>query len=493
MRRIDVHDLADNASFNRFHVRVLAWCLLVIIIDGYDIAVAGAALPAIMKDMGVEASTAGFMASSALFGMMFGAIFLGALSDRIGRKATISLCVFLFSVFTAAAGLTNDPVTFSVTRFIAGLGIGGVMPNIVAQMTEYSPRKIRSFMTTVMFSGYAIGGILAALIGKQFIAGFGWQIVFLAAGVPVLLIPFILKSMPESLSYLASRANQARLRQAVAQIDPSFQFSASDTFVAEQQGQATGAPLARLFQDGRGVSTVMFWVAFFTGLFMIYALSTWLTKLMAMAGYSLGSALSFVIALNLGAVIGAIGGGWLADRFHIKWVLVWMYALGAAFLYMMTIKTSTEVLYLIIAAVGACTTGAQIVAYAYSGQFYPGPVRSTGVGMASGVGRLGAIAAPMLIGVIVSLKLPLQQNFLVIGAAGLVGALALRDWLARWPLPVSITSAPHPARRRLTAAGLPRRLPAQATDPVEHRGRAATTPPDPGATPIRFSSSLRYP
>src|SRR5262249_49639090 len=162
----------------------------------------------------------------------------------------------------------------------------------------------------------------------------------------------------------------------------------NDTFSTTGHAKADGAPVMKLFQEGRGVSTVMFWIAFFTGLFMIYALSTWLTKLMAMAGYSLGSALSFVVALNVGAVTGAIGGGWLADRFHIKWVLVWMYALGAVFLYLMTLKTSTEVLYVVIAAVGACTTGAQIVAYAYSGQFYPGPVRSTGVGMASGIGRL---------------------------------------------------------------------------------------------------------
>jgi AAHS family benzoate transporter-like MFS transporter len=158
---------------------------------------------------------------------------------------------------------------------------------------------------------------------------------------------------------------------------------------------------------------------------MVYALSTWLTKLMALAGYSLGSALTFVIALNVGAIVGAVGGGWLADRFHIKWVLVTMYALGGAFLCLMTVKTSTELLYLLVGAVGACTTGAQIVAYAYSGQFYPTSIRSTGIGMASGVGRLGAIVAPVLIGVIVGLQLPLAQNFLVIGAAGIVGAAAL--------------------------------------------------------------------
>jgi len=132
MQQIDIHQLADHARFNRFHAGILAWCAIIIICDGYDLAVAGIALPAIMKSMGVTAQNAGFMVSSALFGMMFGAIFLGTLADRMGRPRTIAICLALFSVFTAAAGLTHDPLSFSVMRFLAGLGIGGVMPNVVA-------------------------------------------------------------------------------------------------------------------------------------------------------------------------------------------------------------------------------------------------------------------------------------------------------------------------------------------------------------------------
>lgn len=425
MQYIDVHKVADEAKFNKFHAKVLAWCFIIIIIDGYDIAVAGAALPSIMSGMGVDASTAGFMASSALFGMMFGAIFLGSISEKIGRKLTIAICVFLFSVFTAAAGLTDDPVTFSILRFIAGLGIGGVMPNIVAQMTEYSPKKIRSLMTTFMFSGYAIGGVLAAVIGKQFILEFGWQVVFFAAGVPVLLLPFILKSMPESLSYLLKKQNQQDLQKVVRDMEPSIQLDHTVEFTQTIQADDSKSAIAQLFQEGRALSTFMFWGAYFTGLFMVYALSTWLTKLMAMSGYSLGSALSFVIALNVGAVVGAVGGGWLADKFHIKWVLVTMYALGSVFLYMMTLPMATEMLYIVIGVVGACTTGAQIVAYAYCGQFYPSAIRSTGIGMAAGIGRMGAILAPLLIGFIVALNLPIEQNFMVISLAGLIGAVAL--------------------------------------------------------------------
>jgi len=144
MHRIDVHKLADESRFNRFHALVLFWGALILVLDGYDLAVVGAAMPAIMKDMGVDAAQAGFMASSALFGMMFGAIFLGTLADRIGRRLMISVCVALFSVFTAAAGLTHDPVSFSVTRFLAGLGIGGVLPIVTAQMAEFAPVKLRA-------------------------------------------------------------------------------------------------------------------------------------------------------------------------------------------------------------------------------------------------------------------------------------------------------------------------------------------------------------
>lgn len=427
MHRIDVHKLVDEAKFNRFHSVVLLWCVLIIVIDGYDIAVAGIALPCIMKAMGVSASTAGFMASSALFGMMFGAIFLGTLADKIGRRWTISICVALFSVFTMAAGLTSDPVTFSIMRFLAGLGIGGVMPNIVAQMTEYSPQKIRGRMVTLMFSGYAFGGILAALIGKQFIEVYGWQSVFIAADAPLLLIPFIMKSMPESLPFLIKQHDDTHLRQIVSRIAPGLRMEAHEEFLVPAEDRAEGAPVAKLFHDGRGLSTVMFWIAFFMGLFMIYALSSWLTKLMAMSGYSLGSALTFFLVLQCGAMAGAIAGGWLADKFHIKYVLMVMYVLGAVFLSLMTVKTSQEVLYVIVALVGATTTGTQILtyAYAYAGQFYPTAIRSTGVGFAAGVGRSGAILAPILIGYLVSLKLPLEQNFLVIAAAGVMGAIAV--------------------------------------------------------------------
>lgn len=158
---------------------------------------------------------------------------------------------------------------------------------------------------------------------------------------------------------------------------------------------------------------------------MVYALSSWLTKLMAMAGYSLGSALNFVLVFNVGAMIGAVFGGWLGDKYNIKYVLVAFYAVGAISLTMMAYTTSTALLFLVVFVVGASTLGTQLLAYAYAGGFYPTAIRSTGVGFASGVGRSGAILAPILIGALVALKLPLEQNFMAIAAAGLIGMIAV--------------------------------------------------------------------
>ncbi|KAA0997966.1 MFS transporter [Paraburkholderia panacisoli] len=425
MNQIDVHSLAGQARFNGFHTLVLFWCVLMLILDGYDLAVVGAALPSIMKDMGINATSAGVMAGSTLFGVMLGAIFLGTLADRFGRPMMMCVCVALFSLFTAAAGLTSDPISFSVTRFIAGLGIGGVLPIVTAQMAEFSPNALRTRLVTLVFAGYSIGGILVALTAKQLIGSYGWQSVFFAAGLPALLIPFIIKTMPHSMTFLVKSGRHNELRTLVKRLLPDYALNGQDQFAESSSEKSRGTSVRRLFQDGLGFSTTMIWVAFMTGLFMVYALSSWLTKLMAMAGYSLGSALNFVIVFNVGAIAGAIFGGWLSDKVNIKRVLIAFYVVGTVALSLMGYTKSTVSLFFVVFVVGASTLGTQLLAYAYAGDFYPHAIRSTGVGFASGVGRIGAIVAPVLIGWLVSLKLPLEQNFTAIGLAGLIGAAAV--------------------------------------------------------------------
>lgn len=423
--QLDINTVVDKAKFTAFHWNVLIWCLLIIIFDGYDLVIYGVALPLLMQEWSLSAVQAGLLASTALFGMMFGAMSFGTLSDKIGRKKTIMICVAIFSGFTFLGAFASSPVEFGVLRFLAGLGIGGVMPNVVALMTEYAPKRIRSTLVALMFSGYAIGGMASALLGAWLVTDYGWKIMFYIAIIPFLALPIIWKCLPESLMFLTKKGETKQVTEIVQKIAPELHITTSTQFAVAEVTTADQAPLRALFQQGRSASTFMFWIAFFMCLLMVYALGSWLPKLMIQAGYSLGASMIFLFALNIGGMVGAIGGGVLADKFHLKPVLSIMFAVGAVALIMLGFNSPQIVLYTLIAIAGAATIGSQILLYTFVAQFYPAAVRSTGMGWASGIGRIGAIVGPVLTGALLTFELPHQMNFLVIAIPGVIAALAI--------------------------------------------------------------------
>lgn len=424
MEKVNINETIDNAKFSLFHWKVLVWCLLIIIFDGYDLVIYGVALPLLMQQWSLTAVQAGLLASAALFGMMFGAMIFGTLSDRLGRKKTIMICVTLFSGFTFLGAFATNPVEFAILRFIAGLGIGGVMPNVVALMTEYAPKKIRSTLVAIMFSGYAIGGMTSALLGAWLVKDMGWQIMFLIAGIPLLMLRIIWKFLPESLAFLIKSGKEEQAKQIINKLLPTRDIHQNTQLVFNENIHHE-APVKALFQDGRAFSTFMFWIAFFMCLLMVYALGSWLPKLMLQAGYSLGASMLFLFALNIGGMVGAIGGGALADRFHLKPVITSMFVIGAAALILLGFNSPQIVLYSLIALAGAATIGSQILLYTFVAQFYPTTVRSTGMGWASGIGRIGAIIGPVLTGALLTFELPHQMNFLAIAIPGVIAAFAI--------------------------------------------------------------------
>ncbi len=445
MNNIDVSKVIDQARFNRFHWTVLFWCALIIIFDGYDLVIYGVALPVLMKEWNLTPLEAGALGSYALFGMMAGALIFGPLSDRIGRKKAITICVILFSGFTMLNGFTTNPTEFGICRFIAGLGIGGVMPNVVALMSEYAPQKIRSTLVAIMFSGYSVGGMLSAGLGMVLLPSYGWQSVFYIAGIPLLLLPLIMKYLPESVGFMVKEGRTEEAAAVLSRVEPTFKMKAGEQLQAPA-GKAKGGSVLQLFREGRALQTVMLWVAFFCCLLMVYALASWLPKLMTKAGYGLGSSLSFLLVLNLGAIFGAVGGGWLSDKMNMPRVLAVFFAIAATSISLLGHKSSTEVLYILIAIAGATTIGTQILLYALGAQFYEMSIRSTGLGWASGIGRNGAIVGPILGGALLAAELPLQANFLAFAIPGAVATVAmivfaLRQQTRRTQEPKLATSA----------------------------------------------------
>ncbi|MBF4455856.1 MFS transporter [Acinetobacter sp. SK-43] len=419
---VNVNAVIDQAKFTPFHWSILLWCLLIIIFDGYDLVIYGVVLPLLMQEWSLTSVQAGMLASTALCGMMFGAMLFGALADKIGRKNVILICVTFFSGFTFLGAFASNPFEFGILRFLAGLGIGGVMPNLVALTSEYAPKRIRSTLVGTMFSGYAIGGILSALIGSYSVESQGWQIMFLIAGIPLLLLPVIWKFLPESLTFLV-KTDQAH--SIIQKISPEQSISINTRLVLNEDNVPTGSSVKGLFQQGRAFNTLMFWVLFFMCLLMVYALSSWLPKLMLAAGYSLGKSILFLFALNVGAMIGSIGGGILSDKFHLKPVIMGMLMAGVVALIGLGFNSPAYVLYGLVTVAGAATIGTSILLYSYVAQYYPLSVRSTGIGCASGVGRIGAIVGPILTGLLLTLNLPHTMNFVMISVPAMLAICAI--------------------------------------------------------------------
>lgn len=262
MRTIETNQIIDNARFSRFHWMVMALCALLLIFDGYDLFIYGVVLPVLMQEWGLTPMQAGALGSYALFGMMFGALGFGTLADRIGRKKGIAICFALFSSATILNGFASSPTEFGIFRFIAGLGCGGLMPNAVALMNEYAPKRLRSTLVAVMFSGYSIGGMLSAGVGIYMLPRFGWELMFFAAAVPLLLLPVILYYLPESVGFLVRQGRQAEARELLKRVDPTAGLPADAALeVADVKGASVS--VLALFKEGRTVRTLSIWVAFF--------------------------------------------------------------------------------------------------------------------------------------------------------------------------------------------------------------------------------------
>lgn len=424
MRNIDVSEAIDKARFGRFQWSVVALCALLLIVDGYDVFVAGTVLPTLINEWGLTKPEAGVLQAWALFGMMFGALVFGTLADKLGRKKGIAISFLLFTVATLATGFANGPEQFKVFRFIAGLGCGGLMPNVVALMNEYAPKRLRGTMVALMFSGYSIGGMVAAALGIWMIPVMGWKPMFWVAAVPLLALPLILWRLPESLGFLIRQGRQSEARAIFSRLDTRTPLTGQDVLVfSEAPGAA--ASVAELFRHQRSARTLMLWTAFFCCLLLVYLLSSWLPKVMQEAGYAERASLLTLFSLNFGGMIGAIAGGWLGDRFGLPKVVVSFFAAAALSIALIGFNPPTLLLFALVFVVGATTIGTQILLYASVAQLYNLSVRSTGLGWASGVGRVGAIVGPTFGGVLLAREMPLQQSFLIFAIPAVIATVAM--------------------------------------------------------------------
>ncbi|MED2942082.1 aromatic acid/H+ symport family MFS transporter [Bacillus swezeyi] len=428
MRNRSIHpgEVMAASKLNKVHMTVFFWCFFAIAFDGYDIAMYGVSLPWLMEEWNLIAIQAGAIGSYTLIGMMLGALIFSPVADQFGRKKVLGICIFLFSLFTAGSGMIDSPLLFTVMRFIAALGMGGLMPNAISLMTEYSPKKNRAVIVAAMYCGYSAGGVLASLIGMLAVPHAGWRVLYLIGAVPLFVLPFFFRQFPESLSFYMLTKQTKKLAEILNKVHPDGQYRESDNFqLSGHADQTKGFPVKKLFQQKRAASTFAFWLSVFSCLMMVYGLNTWLPKMMQASGYGVSSSLSFNLALCIGQAAGALIGGRLADKAGHKKVLAVMYMLGAFCFAAFGLTVNPYVLYLLIALGGACTVGTQNIANPYISEYYPKEIRATGIGWALGIGRIGAIIAPSLFALILASGIDPKQSFMIFAVPSLFAALGI--------------------------------------------------------------------
>ncbi|MGO1052918.1 MFS transporter [Crossiella sp. CA198] len=410
---------ASTLTGPRARLVIIVLCGLALAFDGYDLVVYGTTIQALRAEWGITASEAGTIGSAALVGMLVGALLAGTLTDTWGRRKTFLLCVTWFSVLTALCAAAPSPEVFLALRFLAGIGLGGLMPTAATLTIEYAAAKHRTFTYAAMQSGYAVGGILAATLAIPLLPTAGWRVMYLVGAAPLILVlPLALRHLPESLEYLVSHGRQAEAEALAARLGVPVPPPAE-----RRPGGLSG--VKALIERTYLRRTVLFWLASFCALLLVYGLNTWLPEIMRASGYPLGSALGFLLAFNLGSVAGALLGGRLSDRHGARPVLLGSFVLAAVCSAALSVNPGQTAIYLLVAVSGYGTIGTMHMLNAHVTRSYPASMRATGIGWALGVGRLGAILGPTLGGWVLDSELGPDWNFYLFTVVAVLGALAI--------------------------------------------------------------------
>jgi MFS transporter, AAHS family, 4-hydroxybenzoate transporter len=421
---IDIPALIDARPVSRFQLGVFLLLGAAMIMDGFDVQSMGFVAPEIIRVWGIPQAALGPVFSASLVGMLLGSLGLSVLADRIGRRpvlvgsmAFLGLCM-LATVF--AASLPQ----LLAARLVTGIGIGGIMGNAMALVSEYSPARNRVSTMMLVSCGFTGGAVLGGSVAALLIPVGGWRAVFVFGAVMSLLIAALMAlHIPESLQFSVVRGRRLeRVAQWLTRIDPQAASAGGAGRYIVREQPSKGTPIGELFQAGRTLPTLLLWGINFANLLNLFFLANWLPTIITGAGYGAGVGIALGIVLQVGGVTGTVGMGLLIDRLGFYRVLVPALLLAAVSIAL--IGQSAMPLPLLVAAVAAsgfCIVGAQPAINALAATIYPTGVRATGIGWSLGIGRAGSIAGPVVAGYFVSQGWSTSAIF---GAAGMPAALS---------------------------------------------------------------------
>jgi MFS transporter, AAHS family, 4-hydroxybenzoate transporter len=421
----NITELIDASPIGAFQVRVIALCALVALLDGLDLQSIGLAAPGIVADLRIPPGSLGAVFSAALAGLAIGAFGLGFLADRVGRKAVLIGATACFGVFTICTALAPNFSVLLGVRFFAGLGLGGAMPSFISLASEYVPRRLRVTVVALLWAGFPLGGFVGGLLGSWIIPAFGWHSIFWVGGVlPILVCAVIVFALPESIGFLvAASAPAARLSSLLRHALPAVSVPADARFVLSEEA-AAGVAVLQLFARGRAVGTTLLWISFFIAFMMLVTNSAWAPTLLKREGIGIAQAAIAMAVFNLGSAIGTSIVGWLVINIGATIVLpIAMVGSALSLALVGYAAPSAGTVTLLEGLFGLFMGGGSSGLIALAAIYYPTAIRSTGVGWAMGMGRVGSFSGPLAVGSLLTFALSTSGVFVAIALPALVAAV----------------------------------------------------------------------
>jgi AAHS family 4-hydroxybenzoate transporter-like MFS transporter len=414
-RTIDVDSILDHGRFAGLPFLVVVCTTLVLVLDGLDIQVIAFAAPALMSEFGIPRSELGPVLAAALLGMSVGSFTLGPAGDRYGRRPIILVSGVLFGLATMLAATSQNLWQLTGWRLITGIGLGGALPNSTALMAEFSPRRWRSILIAVTIVGVPIGGMIGAEVAAQIIPAHGWRTMFVVAGVlPVISLLVMYFVLPESPRYLASLTGREReLATLLNRYVGAASYSPDDKYTTGLFGTTGRRPgIGALFSELYRRDTTALWIIFGTNLFSVYTFFSWTPVILKSLGLAEATAIRGSLVYNLAGTVGTFISAWAISRIGSRRPLVCNALVAIAGLFWLWYVTSSAaasgvaptvaMLMAGFALAGFGINAVQVGAYTVGAHIYATDVRSSGVGAAAGLGRVGGILSALVGGALLT-------------------------------------------------------------------------------------------
>jgi benzoate transport len=414
--RANAFQFLDKLQFNRFHVQLMILTTLSSVAMGIISQTVAYILPLVLKEWSLTPVEGGSIASYTFVGLMLGAAGFGIVSDRIGRKKTLTLAVAISGIFNGLAYFAPDYTVFCILRFLSGLGLGGIPPLSVTLLSELVPTRMRAKAVTTATCGFPFGWALSGIVARFIVPHFGWRVLLAVSGfLALIFVPFLVFYLPESIRFLSGKGRNDEATEQMRRIEKTARLPASEwSFDSTVPGphKEKGA-LRQLFNAKLAMMTILVWLSYCFTLIAVLGLSVWIPQLFVKAGYSLVKSYSFSIVQSIWAPVGGFFLGFLLDHFGRKPGLLLSYLFGGLSILIFSVANSPALLYLAGIATGLFVFPLPGVLHVVAGEIYPTRIRATGVGWAAVASRVGSILGPIFGGAILMAGLGFHTFFFI--------------------------------------------------------------------------------